>query len=286
MYDPRMEPREFVGDARKEAVQKACKFFGVEADELAIGEFETGAVYGAAGRTIIVAAPRSARGSRPGGGSREDRGERRRRGRRERRPTEREIVAPEEPSEPIELDEPEGPSTGTALGDVGELGMFVLGVVERMDLGPFEVSESQDAGLIVVHVRGPAARRLALGDSRASDALQLVLNQAAVRLGGEERQKVVVDVEGDAQNRESFLESLAQRVARRARSSGRAVALDPMNPKDRRTVHVALRDERDIATMSVGEGRYRQVVIVPEGAPEFEQARRESREAAARSAPP
>jgi spoIIIJ-associated protein len=94
---------------------------------------------------------------------------------------------------------------------------------------------------------------------------------------------VVVDVEGDGESRESLLVSLAERVARRARSSGRAVALDPMNPRDRRTIHVALRDEDGIATMSVGEGRYRQVVVVPEGAPEYEDALRESREASSRS---
>jgi spoIIIJ-associated protein len=54
------------------------------------------------------------------------------------------------------------------------------------------------------------------------------------------------------------------------------VALDAMNGRDRRAIHMALRDEADVATMSVGEGRYRQVVIVPEGAPEYENARRES----------
>jgi hypothetical protein len=47
-----------------------------------------------------------------------------------------------------------------------------------------------------------------------------------------------------------------------------------MNPKDRRTVHVALRDAEGIATMSVGDGRYRQVVVVPDSAPEYEEAKR------------
>ena len=83
----------------------------------------------------------------------------------------------------------------------------------------------------------------------------------------------------------SFVEPaiLAERVAKRARETGRAVALDPMNGKDRRLIHIALRDEADIATMSIGEGRYRQVVVVPQGAPEYEQARREAAAAADRS---
>jgi len=91
---------------------------------------------------------------------------------------------------------------------------------------------------------------------------------------------VVVDVEGDRENRETYLEDLAQRAARRALKVGRAVALDPMNGKDRRAVHVALRDARDVATMSTGEGRYRQVVVVPRGAPEYEEAVRLAEEAA------
>jgi spoIIIJ-associated protein len=87
---------------------------------------------------------------------------------------------------------------------------------------------------------------------------------------------VVIDVEGNAEAREDLLTRLASRAAGRARQTGRAVALDAMNARDRRTIHMALRDEVDVATTSVGEGRYRQVMIVPEGAPEYEKARRES----------
>jgi spoIIIJ-associated protein len=313
VYDPRTEPHEFVGEGRDEAIQRASKFFGIEAEELAISEFGAGDVYGAGGRCVIVAFPRSAPRPRPGsdggeerGGRRERGGDRDRGGRRERggrrdrgrhearEPRESRGGRPEraeraeraerferaERAERTEPVEPEGPSVGSVAGEIGDLGSFVLGVVERMDLGSFEVSESQDVGgLLVIHVRGPAARRLADGEGRAVDALQLLLNQASMRGEGEERQKVVVDVEGDAEGRESFLEAMAERAARRARNSGRAVALEPMNPRDRRVIHVALRDEDDIATMSVGEGRYRQVVVVPEGAPEFEEARRESEEA-------
>jgi hypothetical protein len=45
-----------------------------------------------------------------------------------------------------------------------------------------------------------------------------------------------------------------------------------MNGKDRRILHVTLKDIEAVATMSVGEGRYRQVVVVPEGADEYEEA--------------
>jgi spoIIIJ-associated protein len=151
----------------------------------------------------------------------------------------------------------------------------VIGLFERLDLGPFQVSETQDGDLTVVEVRGEGALALVDSDRRAGEAVQLLANQAAVRLG-DEHSRVVVDIEGDADSRESFLTSLAERVARRALDSGRAVALDPMNGRDRRAIHIAIRDMDEVATMSMGEGRYRQVIVVPEGAPEYEDAIRES----------
>ena len=144
-----------------------------------------------------------------------------------------------------------------------------------MNLGPFEISESAEGDMVVIELTGPAAKKLASGDGRGVDGIQLLVNQAAKRRE-ETSARIVVDVEGNADTREDFLTSLATRAAARARKSGRSVGLDPMNGRDRRMIHIALRDEPDIATMSVGEGRYRQVVIVPEGAAEYEKARREA----------
>lgn len=290
MYQPSNEAHEFVGDSVEEALQRACQFFGVAQDGLLVSELPAGEVYGAAGRAVIVAL-RKDRDPVPsrGGGERREREPRgreddddsdgrggRRRSRRDRRgrgPA-REAAAAEEPAgEAIEATE------GTVVGELGELGQFVFGIVERLDLGVFEVSESSQDDLLVIQVTGNAARRMSAGEGRAADALHLIANQAALR--GEDPQRVVVDVEGDAESREALIGSLAQRAAKRARSTGRAIALDAMNPRDRRAVHLALREERDIATMSIGEGRYRQVVVVPEGAPEYEEALRQSERSSA-----
>ncbi len=179
------------------------------------------------------------------------------------------IVADRSVSAPTE------PSVGTMDGELGEVGEYVLGLIERMDLGPFEIAENTEGELVIFEIRGAAATELAQGEGRSVDAIQLLANQAAMQLD-DDAPRVVVDIEGSAEARESLLDRLAKRVARRARESGRSVALDPMNARDRRLVHVALRDEDEVATMSMGEGRYRQVLVVPSGAPEFEEASRES----------
>jgi spoIIIJ-associated protein len=282
MYDARNEAHEFIADTRDEALRKATDFFGAQLDELEIGEFPEGEVYGLGGRSVIVASLRNRRApsagrsqSREAGREERGRGERGRRGGRgggERR------EAPEraaEPATPREPDAPTEPSVGTAQGEIDEIGKFLLGVMERMDVGSFEMSESAEDDLLVFEVKGNAARTLASGDGRAVDALQLLANQVAKR-SETDVARVVVDVEGNAEAREDFLARLATRAAGRGQKTGRSVALDPMNGRDRRTIHMALRDVDDVATMSVGEGRYRQVVIVPKGAPDYEKACRES----------
>jgi len=163
-------------------------------------------------------------------------------------------------------------STGSAQGELSEIGKFVLGTVERMGLGNFEISENSEEGsdLTVCQLRGAAGTALGSGGVRTAEAVQLLANQVAKQLDVSGR--VVIDVEGDEDERESSLTALAGKAADRAVDSGRSVALDPMNPRDRRIVHVALRDTDNIATMSIGDGRYRQVLVVPEGASEYEEA--------------
>lgn len=173
-------------------------------------------------------------------------------------------------------------SKGQAEGDLSPIGEYMLGIIEAMGLGDFELSESEEDDLIVIQVKGPAIDQLS-SDDRAVGALQLLANQA-VRLGDEDPKRVVLDCDADAEQRESFLERQVGRAAGRAKDTGRSVALDPMNGRDRRALHVAVRDIEGVITMSIGTGRYRQVVIVPEGAPEYEEAAQAAQEAEQRDA--
>lgn len=74
---------------------------------------------------------------------------------------------------------------------------------------------------------------------------------------------LVVDVEGYKARREEQLVRLAERMAERVVSTGRAVALEAMPPRERRIVHITLRDHPQVTTQSVGEGEQRKVTIIP-----------------------
>ncbi|MCP3984307.1 MAG: hypothetical protein GY723_07950 [bacterium] len=310
MYDPKSEAHEFLANDSDEAIAKAATYFGMDRADLTIAEFGE-SVSGLAGRVLVVAQPSSSVGTIDGGGSR-DRGPRESRGRSDRNDrndrgdrgrggrdrdrgdrggrgrggrdrdrdrgrdrdgdSDRERVAaePEAPAEDL------GPSTGEAQGDIGPIGEFVLGVIERMGLGPFQIAkETEEEKFIVYQVTGTAANGLTAGDGRTPDAIQLLANQAASR-NDEDPKRIIIDVEGNRGRRDDFVERVAERAARRAQDTGRTVALEPMSPRDRRIIHVALRESDGVATMSRGEGRYRQVLVVPEGAAEYEEAEKAS----------
>ncbi|MBT3267035.1 KH domain-containing protein [Candidatus Poribacteria bacterium] len=94
------------------------------------------------------------------------------------------------------------------------------------------------------------------------DAIQYLVN-SAVSKTSDVRQRIVVNAGEYREKREDMLVEMAHQAARRARATGREVPLEPMSPRDRRIVHMTLRDDEDVRTFSRDEGRFRAVVVAP-----------------------
>lgn len=94
------------------------------------------------------------------------------------------------------------------------------------------------------------------------DALEYIVNRA-VGHDEERAAHVAVDANDYRARRRAALESMAHRMAERARSKGRPVALNPMSPRERRIVHLALQGDPSLTTRSAGSGFYRRLLIVP-----------------------
>ncbi len=75
------------------------------------------------------------------------------------------------------------------------------------------------------------------------------------------RMRIIIDAENYRERREANLRSLALRVAQQVRNYRRSIALEAMPPHERRIVHLALSESKDISTESIGEGDARRVVI-------------------------
>ena len=75
--------------------------------------------------------------------------------------------------------------------------------------------------------------------------------------------RVRFDCGGYRGRREQALSRLAGSVAREALRKGTPVSLEPMSSWERRVVHIALRDNSDVETRSIGEEPTRRVLVCP-----------------------
>jgi len=74
---------------------------------------------------------------------------------------------------------------------------------------------------------------------------------------------VLIDIEGYRSRREDQLRRLARRMASQALETSRTMTLEPMPAFERRIIHMELRDNPDVDTLSVGESNRRKVTIIP-----------------------
>jgi spoIIIJ-associated protein len=95
------------------------------------------------------------------------------------------------------------------------------------------------------------------------DAIEYVLNRIVVREASSAR--IEVDVEGYRARRRESLSVLARRMAEKVRHTGKPATVDLLSPRDRRVVHLALKDEVGVTSRSHGEGFLRKLVILPAG---------------------
>ncbi len=92
------------------------------------------------------------------------------------------------------------------------------------------------------------------------DSLQY-LASLVINKGTEEYVRIKIDTENYRSRRKETLEKLARNIAFKVKRSRRPVALEPMNPYERRIIHSALQSDRYVTTHSEGEEPYRKVVV-------------------------
>lgn len=135
-------------------------------------------------------------------------------------------------------------------------------IIRVMGVGPAAVTGRVEENRVILDARGPALGALIGRRGAVLDDLQRLINAAVGRQGDDDRM-VVLDVEGYRDRREATLRRLAERLAGQVRRADRPIALEPMSPRERRVIHLALRDDAHVTTRSEGEGPQRRVVIEP-----------------------
>lgn len=114
----------------------------------------------------------------------------------------------------------------------------------------------------VLHIHGDDLGVLIGHRGKTLSALQYITRLVASR-DVQQRADFIIDIEDYKTRRQESLERMAYRLAADAIRRHRTVKMEPMPPHERRIIHMALRDNPQIETVSEGEGSHRRVMIIP-----------------------
>ena len=115
---------------------------------------------------------------------------------------------------------------------------------------------------IYLEVSGDDSGLLIGRKGQTLDAVQFVVSKMLDKWAGQHI-RIMVDTEGYRARRTEALRQTAKELADQVIISGQSAATAPLNPHDRRIIHLSLQDDDRLKTHSHGEGTYKKVVILP-----------------------
>jgi spoIIIJ-associated protein len=124
------------------------------------------------------------------------------------------------------------------------------------------ISIEERSNRIFFNVKGGNSAILIGKRGQTLEAIQYILEKI-VNKKRQERIRIQVDVEGYLEKRRVSLEGLATRLAEKVKRTGKPATIGQMNSHDRRIVHIALKNDSQVRTQSMGEGVLRKLVIFP-----------------------
>lgn len=132
----------------------------------------------------------------------------------------------------------------------------------RCEVHVEEPGEDDEPSDIYLAIEGSDASKVIGKKGQTLAALQYIVHRVVNR-PGQARRHVLVDAEGYTARREDSLAAMARRLGKQAVDDGKIITFEPMNPRDRRVVHLALAKFPGVITQSAGEGDDRRVQIIP-----------------------
>lgn len=138
---------------------------------------------------------------------------------------------------------------------------FLNDVFEKMGLTvSIKKDYDQESKSLNLDLVGPDMGVIIGKRGQTLDSLQYLTNLVVNRKTSN-YVRVKIDTENYRERRKETLENLAHNVAYKVKKTRRPVALESMNPYERRVIHAALSEDPYVTTHSEGEEPYRHVVV-------------------------
>ena len=160
--------------------------------------------------------------------------------------------------------EAEGQSSEEEVDRIADTAIEAIqDILKYFNVGEVTIEEYEgDEGELILDITGDDLAVLIGRHGRTLDSLQFLISSITSRIVGH-RYPIVVDVEGYKARQRQKIEEIALNAADKAVDQDRSIKLRPMTPYERRIVHIALRGDDRVETVSEGEGRARRVVVSP-----------------------
>ena len=142
---------------------------------------------------------------------------------------------------------------------ITEITTFVESVVTAMGLSLTTTVEETAEGTHI-NLEGEDGGVLIRRGGEGLQALQHVVATTFRRQLGDDN-RIVIDCNGFRRDKDAELRQMAQYMAGKARSSGMPQEMGPLNPYERRIVHLAVAEEADVASESIGDAFMKTVII-------------------------
>ncbi len=125
-----------------------------------------------------------------------------------------------------------------------------------------EVNVKEEGNVVKIDISGEDVSLLIGKHGKTLDALRTLLSLMINRgRGKDDLKRVLLDVEGYRKKRDNTLERLARSTATKVIKTKKEVAMEPMNPYERRIIHSVLQKNKLVTTRSEGEEPSRYVVV-------------------------
>lgn len=138
---------------------------------------------------------------------------------------------------------------------------FLVDMLRMMGLKGEVDAYVKDENILCLDISGPDMGVLIGKRGQTLSSLQYLLNIVFHKEFKNVEGRLLIDVEGYRSRREKTLQRLAINLAEKVVATKKQLALEPMNPQDRRIIHTALQDNPAVTTYSEGEEPHRKVII-------------------------
>jgi spoIIIJ-associated protein len=150
---------------------------------------------------------------------------------------------------------------------------YLTDIFHALKLDNFQITPIKRDGTVVLDISGEKLAVIIGKRGETLDSLQYLAILASNRAEEESCCRISLDCNGYRSKRRETLENLARRTSAKVIKQGRKIALDPMNPYERRVIHSCVAEIEGVSSHSTGTEPYRRVVIYADK-PKFDNNRR------------